>query len=134
MRLGDRLIGFLQTGQVFRKHPTEAQFERTVKQVQEWGVEIDPRRCGRPILPRKVVPSKQHEAVVKLLAIFAQHLSMLSNQVVVQHENAEPPVITRAKEYIQEHQTENLRLGHVAKAVQHQHFLFLQNVQEGHRD
>ena len=28
VRLGDRLIGFLQTGQVFRKRPTEAQFQR----------------------------------------------------------------------------------------------------------
>ena len=62
--------------------------------------------------------------MVKLLSIFAQHLSMLSNQVVVQHENAEPPVITRAKEYIHEHQTENLRLGHVAKAVNTSTFYF----------
>ena len=49
---------------------------------------------------------------------------MLSNQVVVQHENAEPPVITRAKEFIHEHQTENLRLGHVARAVNTSTFYF----------
>src|SRR5215510_7472068 len=41
VRLGDKLIGFLQTGQVFRKTPTEAQFERTAKQVAEWGVDVD---------------------------------------------------------------------------------------------
>jgi ligand-binding sensor protein len=29
IRLGDRVIGFLQTGQVFRKKPTEAQFQRS---------------------------------------------------------------------------------------------------------
>jgi ligand-binding sensor protein len=28
VRLGDKLIGFLQTGQVFRKKPTEAQLRR----------------------------------------------------------------------------------------------------------
>jgi ligand-binding sensor protein len=33
VRLGDRLIGFLQTGQVFRKRPTENQFERAAKKV-----------------------------------------------------------------------------------------------------
>ena len=49
--------------------------------------------------------------------IFAQHLSILSNQVVVRNENVEPPVITRAKEYIHEHQSEELSLGQVAKAV-----------------
>ena len=124
VRLGDRLIGFLQTGQVFRKKPSQGQFERTARQVAEWGVEVDPQTLREAYFATRVVPSKQHEAMVKLLTIFAQHLSMLSNQVVVQQENAEPPVITRAKEFIQEHQTENLRLGHVAKACNTSTFYF----------
>jgi AraC-like DNA-binding protein/ligand-binding sensor protein len=124
VRLGDRLIGFLQTGQVFRKKPSEGQFERVAKQVAQWGVDV-----SRPVLrdayfATRIVPPKQHEAIVRLLTIFAQHLSMLSNQVVVQQENAEPPVILRAKEFIQEHQTENLRLGHVAKACNTSTFYF----------
>lgn len=124
VRLGDRLIGFLQTGQVFRKKPTEGQFEHAAKQVESWGVEVDRQTLHDAYFASRVVPAKQHEAVVKLLTIFAQHLSMLSNQVVVQHENAEPPVITRAKEFIQEHQTENLRLGHVARACNTSTFYF----------
>ncbi|HSU55662.1 MAG TPA: AraC family transcriptional regulator, partial [Candidatus Dormibacteraeota bacterium] len=47
-----------------------------------------------------------------------------SNQVLVQNENAEPPVITRAREYIHEHQSENLRLGQVARAVNTSTFYF----------
>ncbi|MGO8925399.1 MAG: PocR ligand-binding domain-containing protein [Limisphaerales bacterium] len=124
VRLGDRLIGFLQTGQVFRKTPTRAQFERTRRLVNEWGVNVDPEKLKEAYFATSVVPGKKHEAVVKLLSIFAQHLSMLSNQVVLQQDNAEPPVITRAKEYIQEHQTDNLRLGHVAKAVNTSTFYF----------
>ncbi len=124
VKLGDRVIGFLQTGQVFRKKPTPSQFERTLKQVAEWGVEADVATLREAYFATKVVSPKQHESYVRLLTIFAQHLAMLSNQVVVQHENAEPPVITRAKEYIHEHQTENLRLGHVAKAVNTSTFYF----------
>jgi len=124
VRVGDRLIGFLQTGQVFRKVPSREQFQRTLRLVAEWGVNADPRKLEEAYFATRVVPSKKHEAVVKLLTIFAQHLSMLSNQVVLQQDNAEPPVITRAKEYIQEHQTENLRLGHVAKAVNTSTFYF----------
>ena len=41
VRLVDRLIGFLQTGQVFRKPPTRVQFERTLRLVAEWGVQVD---------------------------------------------------------------------------------------------
>ncbi len=124
VRLGDRLIGFLQTGQVFRKTPTRDQFQRTLRLVAEWGVNADARKLEEAYFATRVVPNKKHEAVVKLLSIFAQHLSMLSNQVVLQQENAEPPVITRAKEYIHEHQTENLRLGHVARAVNTSTFYF----------
>jgi AraC-like DNA-binding protein/ligand-binding sensor protein len=124
VRLGDRLIGFLQTGQVFRKKPCESQFERVAKQVAEWGVEVERETLRKAYFATRLIPAKQHEAVVKLLTIFAQHLSMLSNQVVVQHDNAEPPVITKAKEFIQEHQTENLRLGHVAKACNTSTFYF----------
>src|ERR1035438_7497098 len=124
VRLGDRLLGFLQTGQVFRKTPTRSQFERTLRLVKEWGVQVDPVKLEQAYFNTRVVPNRQHEAVVKLLSIFAQHLSMLSNQVVLQQDNAEPPVITRAKEFIQEHQTENLRLGHVAKAVNTSTFYF----------
>jgi AraC-like DNA-binding protein len=124
VRLGDRLIGFLQTGQVFRRTPTQAQFDRTLRLVAEWGVNVDPAKLKEAYFSTRVVPNKKHEAIVKLLSIFAQHLSMLSNQVVMQQDNAEPPVITRAKEFIQEHQTENLRLGHVAKSVNTSTFYF----------
>jgi AraC-like DNA-binding protein len=124
VRLGDRLIGFLQTGQFFRKGPTQTQFDRVAKQVAQWGVDVERETLREAYFASRVVPARTHEAVVKLLTIFAQHLSMLSNQVVVQHENAEPPVITRAKDYIHEHQTENLRLGHVAKACNTSTFYF----------
>jgi AraC-like DNA-binding protein len=124
VRLGDRVIGFLQTGQVFRKNPTPSQFERTVKLTEEWGVETDRSKLQEAYFDTKVVSAKQHDSVVKLLSIFAQHLSLLSNQVVVQQENSEPPVITRAKEYIHEHQTEEISLGQVAKAVNTSTFYF----------
>jgi AraC-like DNA-binding protein len=124
VRLGDRLIGFLHTGQLFRKKPTASQFERTAKLAEEWGVEADRESLRRAYFATKVVPPKQHESVVKLLTIFAQHLGMLSNQIYVQQENAEPPVITKAKEYIQEHQAERLPLKQVAKAVNTSAFYF----------
>ena len=124
VRLSDRLIGFLQTGQLFRKKPTEAQFERTAKLVAEWGLDVDRETLKKAYFSGKVVSPKQHESAVKLLTIFAQHLAMLSNQVFIQQENAESPVIKRAKEYIHEHQAEKLSLGQVAKAVNMSAFYF----------
>jgi AraC-like DNA-binding protein len=124
VRLSDRLVGFLQTGQLFRKKPTEAQFERTVKLAEKWGLEVDRETLRKAFFSGKVVSPKQYESAVKLLNIFAQHLAILSNQVFIQQENAEPPVIKRAREYIHEHQAEELSLNQVARAVNMSTFYF----------
>ena len=124
VRLGEQLIGFLQTGQVFRRKPTNAQFERTAKLAEEWGVPVDRVELKKAYFDTRVLTPKQHESMIKLLSIFAQHLSMISNQIVVQQQNAEPPVISKAKQFIQEHQTEDLSLGDVAKAVNTSTFYF----------
>ena len=124
VRLGEQLVGFLQTGQVFRKKPTSAQFDRTVKQMAAWGLQVDNAQLHKAYFSTRVLSAKQHDSVIKLLSIFSQHLSMVSNQVVVQKDNAQPPVITRAKEYILEHQSEDLSLGQVARAVNTSTFYF----------
>lgn len=124
VKLGDKLVGFLHTGQVFRRKPTEAQFARVAKLVADWGLQVKPAELRTAYFNTGVLSQKEHEATVKLLEIFAQHLSMVSNQIVVQQANAEPPVITRAKEFIQQHQTEDISLGQVAGAVNTSTFYF----------
>jgi AraC-like DNA-binding protein len=124
VRLSDRLVGYLQVGQVFRKKPTEAQFNKVVHLCEKWGIDAPRDILRRTYFSGKVVSQNQHESAVKLLSIFAQHLAMVSNQVFIQQENSEPPVITKARAYIHEHQTEEIKLGQVAKAVNMSSFYF----------
>ncbi len=124
VRMGEQLIGFLQTGQVFRKKPTPAQFDRTAKLATEWGVQGDLNQLKEAYFGTRVLSPKQYDAMVKLLSIFANHLSMVGNQVAVQRENSEQPVIAKAKEFIRENQGEDLNLGLVAKAVNTSTFYF----------
>jgi AraC-like DNA-binding protein len=124
VRLGDHLLGFLQTGQVFKKKPSQIQWDRISQLTDQWGVPVNPSDLKSAFQETRVVGPKQYESSVKLLNIFAQHLSMVSNQVVVQQQNSEPPTITRAKEFIVEHQAEDLSLGEVAKAVSTSTFYF----------
>ena len=124
IRLGELLVGFLQTGQVFRKKPTEAQFNRMAQLVAKWGLEIETNRLKQAYFDTKVLSPKQHEGVVKLLSIFAQHISMVSNQILVQRENTEVPAIARARQFIQENQAEDISLGQVAKAANMSTFYF----------
>jgi AraC-like DNA-binding protein/ligand-binding sensor protein len=124
VRLGEQLIGFLQTGQVLRKKVTPSQIERTASLIAEWGLEMSRGEMQSAYLGTKVLSTKQYDAMIKLLSIFAEHISAVSNQIVVHRENAESPVIRRAKEYIVENQTEDLSLGQVAKAVNTSTFHF----------
>lgn len=124
VRLGEKVVGFLQTGQVFRRKPTEAQFERVMKLVADWGVRIDRKELRDSYFSTRVLSPRQYDSMVGLLNIFAQHLALVGNQIMVQRENAEPPMITRAKTYVQEHQAEDLSLTQVARAVNTSTFYF----------
>jgi AraC-like DNA-binding protein len=124
VRLGQTVIGFLQTGQVFRQKPTAAQFERAAEALEKQGVTTDRSRLKRAYFQTPVVPARKFDCALGLLNIFADHLSMKSNQIAMQQANAEPPVITRAKQFIRDHQTEELSLGQVARAVSTSTFYF----------
>jgi len=54
---------------------------------------------------------------VRLLSFFAEQLSALANQLVIESQNVEPPLVIKAREYIEKHKTEELSLANVAKAA-----------------
>lgn len=124
VRVGEHLIGFLQTGQVFRKPPTAEQFERLYRLVQSWGVEVERSELQKAYFSTRVLPPRQYEAVVRLLRVFAEHLAMVSNQLLVQQQNAEPVAVSRARQYIGEHYNEKLSLARVAKVANTSSFYF----------
>lgn len=122
--VGDELLGFLQTGQVFLQKPTRAQFARTAQQLVDWGWKVDLRRVEEAYFQTRVIKPAQYESVLRLLTIFAQHLSLVSNQLMIARAHAEAPAITRAKQFIREHQADDLSLGEVARAVNTSTFYF----------
>lgn len=122
--VGDELLGFLQTGQIFLQKPSRMQFSKTVQQLADWGWKVDLRKLEEAYFQTRVINGKQYESVVRLLTIFAQHLSLVSNQLLVHQAHAEPPTITKAKQFIATHQAEEISLGDVAKAVNTSTFYF----------
>ena len=125
VRFGHRLIGFLQTGQVFVDSTPDAQrFAKTSRQLLDWGLKTDLKRLEETWFHTRVLNGEQYEAMVRLLAIFAQHLAVVGNQILVQERNAEPPAVVRAKQFIAQHQDEEISLGQVARAVNTSSFYF----------
>jgi len=131
VRMGDQLIGFLTTGQVFTRKPTAPQFRRTAKRLAEWGVPLTEPKWRALYFGTRVLTAREHASVIQLLTIFAQHLSLMSNQIFVQEQEHELPVITRAKQFIHDHQHEKLSLHQVAAAVNINSFHFCKLFKKG---
>ncbi len=124
VRLGAQTIGFLQTGQVALKKLNRGTFKQLVKwmgdgtQLEEWKV-IEDAYFDSPKLSRE-----QYDAMLRLLEVFAQHLSLVAERVATQEDNSEPPIVQRARHFIEEHQGEDIGLADVARAVHASTFHF----------
>lgn len=124
IRVGDNLIAFLQTGQVFLSAPNSEQFQETTRELLKWGSEVDLKRLEELYFQTRVLTKGQYESILRLLTIFAQHLATLSNQLMVKEEKAESPIISRARLYIADHHEDDLTLTEVAKAMNSSAFYF----------
>jgi AraC-like DNA-binding protein len=102
--------------------PDEA--PKATRTLVNWGTEVDLKRLEEAYFQTRVVTKKQYESILRLLTIFAQHLSGLSNQLMVQEATAESPAVAKARIYIAEHQGEELSLAQVAQAVNMSAFYF----------
>lgn len=124
VRVGENLVAFLQTGQILLHKPTKEQFTKITQQLLKWGVEVDLKRLEEAYFQTRVLTPKQYEAILRLLAIFAQHLSTLSNQLMVKQTTDESPMVLRARIYIAEHQGDEISLRDVSRAVNTSAFYF----------
>jgi AraC-like DNA-binding protein len=115
--VGNKILGYLHTGQVALKRPTKAQFRRISQQLLEWGVKTDLRKLEEAYFHTNVLSKRQYEAMIRLIEVFSQHLSIAAEQMAVQDEHAVSPAIQRAKKFIQERAEEKISLGDVAKVV-----------------
>lgn len=124
VRAGDKLIGYLQTGQVALRKPDTAQFNRITQQLFDWGVTVDLTQLKDAYYHSRTLAPQQYTAMVKLLEIFATHISSLANEIVVQEDESEPPMIRRARAYIYANQADPIDLDQVAKAMHVSTFYF----------
>jgi len=124
VQAGDKVIGYLQTGQVALRKPNEVQFGRITQQLVDWGVTVDLTQLKDAYYHSRTLSQQQYAAMVKLLEIFARHLSTIANQIVVQEDEAESPLIRRARAYILANQADPIDLDKVARAMHVSIFYF----------
>lgn len=115
VRLGDTTIGFLRIGQVLRRSAIQSDKARAAAKLKECGLPFTGTlRKAWEMTP--IIPKDKYSAIVRLLTFFAEQLSALINQIVLERQNAEPPLVQKAREYIEQHKNEPLSLAAVARA------------------
>ena len=124
IRVGDQLIGFLQTGQVFLEQPAKFRFDQMARKLVDWGVKIDLGKAREAYFHTRVLTKKQYQSMIRLLEIFGRHLSILSNEIAVGDSADEPVAVTRAKKFIEQNQSGAICLATVAKSVNTSTFYF----------
>ena len=117
VRVGEELVGYLRTGQVFRARPSPKRFKAVLNSLARGRSDSEILALGVAYSKIRVVPRRAYESILQLLEIFALHLAAVSNQIRVSEACGEPPAMMKARAFIAEHQHENLRLAEVAEAV-----------------
>ncbi len=124
VRIGSKVLGYLQTGQVALKKLTPANFRRVAEFLKKGGADMDWETLGKAYFGSRVIERKQYDAVLRLLEIFASHLSLAAEQIATQQMHAEPPLVSRAREIIAQRSGEALPLTEIARSVHASTFHF----------
>src|SRR5262249_41076921 len=103
-------------GQVLRHAPVKSDENKVGRELKRHGVpftlELRKAWAKNPL----IFPDK-YNAIVRLLSFFAEQLSSLANQLVIESQNIEPTPVLKARDYIEKHKTGELSLADVAKAA-----------------
>ena len=83
VKLGNKRIGILATGQVLTHPPTADQLEHVEKNVRKLSPAIDVKKAMDAYKETPVMPRNQLTGFVTMLEKFAEHLGVKSNQIAL---------------------------------------------------
>jgi AraC-like DNA-binding protein len=117
VRVGNKVIAFLRTGQILLQRPDKKHFSRIAATLINWGAEVDLKQLEEAYFNTRVLTETQYEALIRLLHIFAKHLAASSNLLALQAKPAESAAMASARGYIEDHSDDEISLGAVARVV-----------------
>lgn len=117
VRVGPEIVAFLETGHVLLAPPSQRMFKRVARELLRWDADVDLRRAEETYFNSRVLSESQYKSIVRLAAIFAEHLAACGEQLLLGSMHSEPESITKARRWIEEHSMEEISLGEAARFV-----------------
>ena len=94
VKFGVNVIGYLRIGQVLRHLPAKSDATKVSRALERCGVPFK-SEIRKAWERNPLIPPDRYNATVRLLSFFAEQLSSLANQLVIESQNIEPPLCTR---------------------------------------
>jgi AraC-like DNA-binding protein/ligand-binding sensor protein len=116
VRLGENIIGYLRIGQVLRHQPAKSDMIKVKRELGRAETAFTPA-LRKAWLKSLFMPSDKYNATVRLLTFFGEQLSTLANQIAIEAHTVEPPLVQKARAYIEAHKMESFSLSDVATAA-----------------
>jgi AraC-like DNA-binding protein len=116
VKMGASVIGYLKTGQVFSKVPSEDQFEKLLGAIGRKTLDKNSREnLKQAYFQTRFVEPLRYQSMVTLLQSFAEQLSEHAESLAIIEEGSEPAAIAKARKYIHANLDQPLPLGLVAR-------------------
>jgi AraC-like DNA-binding protein len=115
---GGNHVATLMSGQVFRREPTQRDFNMVVKMLGGGLTGDWEKKARKAYFETPVITADRFQAIVQLLNVFAQYLADFATRHAIACSEAEPNAVASAKQFVQSHVEEPITL---AQVVQHVH-------------
>jgi AraC-like DNA-binding protein len=122
--VGGKHVASMMSGQVFRRQPTERDFQMVIRMLKgdrnsEWE-----RRARKAYFETPVVTPDRFQAIIHLLNVFAQYLADHASRLAIASSADEPDAVSNAKQFVLSHVEETLTLESVVNHVHVSRFYF----------
>jgi AraC-like DNA-binding protein/ligand-binding sensor protein len=122
--LSGQHVATLVSGQIFRRDPTERDFQMIVKMLGD-GADADwVRRARKAYFETPVLTAERFQGTLQLLNVFAQYLTEFASRQALASSEPEPEAVASAKQFVQAHVDEPITLDQVIEHVHVSRFYF----------
>jgi AraC-like DNA-binding protein len=121
---GGRHVATLLSGEVFRREPTQRDFTMVAKMLGNGGNGEWEKKLRKAYFETPVVTADRFQAILQLLNVFAQYLADIASRQAIACSEAEPHAVASAKQFVQSHAEEPIKLEQVVRHVKVSRFYF----------
>jgi AraC-like DNA-binding protein/ligand-binding sensor protein len=119
-----RHVATLMSGQVFRRPPTERDFQMVIKMLKHDQDADWEKKTRKAYFESPVITSDRLQAMLELLNVFAQYLSDYASRRAISTSAEEPKPVASAKQFVLSHAEEPITLAQVVRHVNVNRFYF----------